>query len=441
MYTHMWQSPPILPSPEEIEKTFDLMWPIMRSLSGDGVRRTLDILDGIVPIDRIEVPSGTKVFDWEVPPEWIFRGAHVIDPYGRRILDASENTLHLVNYSIPFRGCMSLFELQEHLHSLPDRPNAIPYVTSYYNRRWGFCLSQRMRDLLPEGRYEVVVDTELKTNGCLTFGEIVLPGEEDAEILFSSYICHPSLANNELSGPLVSAYLARALAAQPRRRFTYRFAFLVETIGAICYLARHGEHFREKLAAGYIVTCTGTDAPYVYKRSRRANTLTDRAALHVLAHATAGHYSAIDFNPADGSDERQYCSPGFDLPVGSIMRTRYNTYPEYHTSDDNKDFISFNAMRDTVHLYLDVCRALESNVTYRNRVMFCEPQLGRYGLYGTLGGTYGPNESQAALLWLLNLADGSRDLLTIADHSGLEIELLSTVGQRAVEAGLLVRNQ
>jgi aminopeptidase-like protein len=429
-----------LPSAHEIEDIFDRLWPIMRSLTGDGVRRTLDILSEIVPISRIEIPSGTQAFDWRVPQEWNFNEAYIIDPLGRRILDAAENTLHLVNYSIPFSGRMGLKELQNHLFSLPERPEAIPYVTSYYAPRWGFCLSQIMRDQLTDGEYAVVVDTTLK-DGTLTLGEVILPGEEEREILFSSYVCHPSLANNELSGPIVAAYLCRALSKVQSRRLTYRFVFLVETIGAISYLARHGEHLQRNLHAGYVVTCTGTSAPYVYKRSRRGDTVADRAALYVLGQSAPDYHAAIDFDPADGSDERQYCSPGFDLPVGSLMRTRYNTYPEYHTSNDNKSFVSFDAMRETIGVYCELCQTLEQNVIYENTIKFGEPQLGRRGLYGSLGGAFGPEASHAALLWLLNLADGTRDLLAIAERSKVDIKLLAEVSQRACGAGIVTRCQ
>jgi len=423
----------------EIERTFDRLWPIMRSLSGQGVRTTLDVLGEIAsPMDRIEVPSGSHVFDWVVPSEWQFNEAYIIDPNGLRILDASENTLHLVNYSVPFRGRMTLDELQPHLFSIPERPAAVPYVTSYYTPRWGFCLSQEMRDSLPSGEYEVVVDCMHKDGG-LTLGEVVLPGKETAEVLFSTYVCHPSLAHNELSGPLVAAYLCRALAALPDRRLTYRFLFSVETIGAISYLACRGDHLRSHLAAGYVVTCVGTEAPYTYKRSRRGDSLADRAALQVLRHRAPGYHEVIGFDPADASDERQYCSPGFDLPVGSLMRMRYNTYPEYHTSDDNKSFVSFDAMRETIGTYLDVCHALEANVRYENTIKFCEPQLGPRGLYGSLGGVYGPDRLQSALLWLLNLADGTRDLLAIAERSGLEVGLLAEAARLGAGGGVLAR--
>lgn len=426
----------ILSSAASMEKMFDRLWPLMRSISGHGVRQTLDILREIIPLSHIEIPSGTQVFDWKTPKEWRFNEAYIIAPNGARILDAHENNLHLVNYSSPFKGTLSLAELQPHLHSLSDRPASIPYITSYYKEQWGFCLSQEMRDCLPEGDYQVVVDTH-HFDGFISLGEALLPGEEEQEILFSTYVCHPSLANNELSGPLVTANLYAALAALPKRRFTYRFAFLVETIGAIAYLARYGEHFRINLNAGYIVTCVGTNARYTYKCSRQGNALGDRAAIHLLHHRERNNHSVMAFNPADGSDERQYCSPGFNLPIGSLMRTRYNTYPEYHTSEDNKAFISFEAMRETVNTYFDLCMVLENNVVYENTVKYGEPQLGRRGLYNTLGTAESLSDYQSALMWLLNLADGTHDLLGIAEKSGYGIGLLSEVAKRAVEAGVI----
>ncbi len=405
---------------KQIEAYFDRLWPMMRSLTGEGVRRTHDILSELLPLQRIEIPSGTQVFDWTVPKEWVIREAYVVRPDGKRILDIKENTLHLVNYSIPFRGKMSRAELDKHLYSLPKMPKAIPYVTSYYTPRWGFCISHEEREKLPEGEYEVVIDSEL-IDGSLTLSEALLPGKTEQEVLFSTYTCHPSMANNELSGPLVTAFLYKSLAALPERRFTYRFVFLPETIGSIAYLSRYGEHFLRCLAAGYVVTCCGDRGPFTYKRSRRGNSLADRAAEYVLKkHPSA---KVMDFFPM-GSDERQYCSPGFNLPVGSLMRSMYGTYPEYHTSLDNRSFISFDAMAEMVSLYTELCRTLEMNKTYRNLQPFCEPQLGKRGLYKNIGAAKDVEESIIVLSWLLNMADGEHDLLAISERSGIPIEKL-----------------
>jgi aminopeptidase-like protein len=420
-------------SAKELESYFDRLWPILRSITGEGVRQTHDILCELVRLERSEIPSGTRVFDWTVPKEWKVNEAYLIDPHGKRILDVRDNTLHLVNYSIPFRGVVSKDELDSHLYSLPDKPTAIPYITSYYAPRWGFCLSQDERETLPEGNYQVVVDTEL-LDGSLTLSEAVLPGESQEEVLISTYTCHPSLANNELSGPLVAAFLYRELARLEHRHLTYRFVFLPETIGAITYLHLRGEHLKKHLVAGYVVTCIGDAGSFTYKRSRRETSLPDRAAEHTLKHS-GNPYKILDFSPL-GSDERQYCSPGFNLPVGSLMRSMYGTYPEYHTSLDNKSFISFGAMAESVQMYLRVMKTLESNRLYNNLFPHGEPQLGKRGLYETLGQNTIP-ELSSAVFWLLNYADGEHDLLWIAEKSGYSIALLDKAAQACLEVGIV----
>jgi aminopeptidase-like protein len=412
---------------EDIERYFDRLWPLMRSLTGDGVRATHDILGELVPLERFEVPSGTEVFDWTVPDEWRLRDAYVVAPDGRRLFDVAENSLRVVNGAAPFRGTVSREELDRHLYSRPDLPDAIPYVTSYYEERWGFCVSQRERDALPEGDYEVVVDSEL-FDGSMTISEAVLFGEEDEEVLISTYTCHPSMANNELSGPLAAAFLYRRLAAWPERRLTYRFVFAPETIGAIAYLAENGDHLLRSLVAGYVVTCVGLDMPFHYKRSRTGTSLADRAAAHALSHLGTPH-ALHDFSPT-GSDERQYCSPGFDLPVGSLMRGAHGEYPEYHTSLDDKSLIGFAALQGSIDAYEAICRVLDRNVTYENLHPYGEPQLGRRGLYPTLG-TADQRDKVAALLWVLNMSDGVRDLLAVAERSGLPIETLAEAAAAA----------
>ena len=423
----------------EIERTFDRLWPLLRSITGDGVRQTHDIIGEIVPLSRMEIPSGTSCFDWAVPQEWRVNEAYIVTPQGQRICDVAENNLHLLNYSAPFRGRMSLAELDKHLHSRPDMPEAIPYLTSYYTKRWGFCLSQAQRDTLTDGSYDVVVDTELFA-GSLTISDAILHGASKREVLLSTYTCHPSLANNELSGPLVAAFLYRRLAAWPERRLTYRFVFLPETIGSIAYLHRCGDHLREAVVAGYVINCAGDPAPFTYKRSRQGNSLADRAAEHVLRRREGSRF--LDFFPR-GSDERQYCSPGFNLPVGSIMRSMYGTFPQYHTSFDNRDFISFDAMRESIDAYEDVLKAIELNRYYRNRVGFGEPQLGKYGLYPSLDNARDARRAKEAkeysdaMMWLLSLADGSSDLLAISERCGIKIELLSEIASRCMEAGIM----
>jgi len=453
--TLMLKPPEAAPeSLQEIEAVFDRLWPLLRSLTGAGARATHDILGEIVPLKRIEVPSGTQVFDWTVPKEWIVREAYVRAPDGRRMLDVADNNLRLVNYSVPFRGTLSRRELDAHLHSRPDLPDAIPYLTSYYEPRWGYCLSERERKALPDGNYDVVVDTN-HIDGALTLSEAVLPGSSKDEILISSYTCHPSLANNELSGPLVAAFLYRRLAAWPMRRFTYRFVLAPETIGAIAYLSLRGEHLRQRLAAGYVVNCVGLDTHFTYKRSRRGDSLADTAAVAALKEIGAD-CKVRDFSPT-GSDERQYCSPGFDLPVGSLMRGAYGDYPEYHTSLDNKALISFRALQESIAAYESICRTLETtgarstpagrkasgrprdrNATFENLFPYGEPQLGRRGLYPTLGSA-DQSRQVAALMWVLNLSDGRHDLPSIAERSGLPVEQLLSAALAAEAKGVLRR--
>lgn len=426
---------PVRETPADVAQYFDRLWPLMRSLTGDGVRKTHDILGELVPLERIEVPSGTTCFDWTVPPEWICREAYLIAPDGRRLLDVRDHTLHLVNYSIAFRGSLSRAQLEEHLHSLPDLPRAIPYVTSYYEPRWGFCLTHEMRERLPEGDYQVVVDTE-HIAGSMTLSHAVLPGETRDEVLISTYTCHPSLANNELSGPLLAAFLYRRLAALPRRRLTYRFVWLPETIGSLAYLARFGDHLRQRLVAGYVATCVGDGGPFTYKRSRRGDSLADRAAEYVLTRFSHRQPRLLDFEPI-GSDERQYGSPGFNLPVGLIGRSIYGAYAEYHTSLDHRDFISFEALVESVDAYLAVLGALDASATYRRTMPYGEPQLGRRGLYPTLAAPRQRDEQLTALLWLLNLADGQHDLLAMAQRSGVDLPALDRAAQQCLQAGLI----
>jgi aminopeptidase-like protein len=420
-----------------LEAAFDRLWPLHRSLAGPGFLASLDILAEIMPLDRLLFPSGSKALDWTVPPEWHPRQAYILTPDGRRIADIGDNNLHLVGYSMPFRGRLSLAELRKHLHSRPDLPQAIPYVTSYYKRVWGFCLPHALLAGLPEGDYEVVVDTELR-DGHVVVAETVLPGRETDEVLLSSYLCHPSMANNELSGPLVLAFLHQALSRLPARRFTYRFVLLPESIGSICYLSRRGGHFLEHLAGGLVLTCLGGASELTYKRSRRADGLMDRAATAVLR----GHGSPriTRFNPADGSDERQYCSPGFNLPVGSLSRTPYGVYPEYHTSLDNKDIMDFRLLEDSVSRTLEILLALEDNHVPVNLSPYGEPQLGRRSLYPQLSKDTELGAFHQAIMWTLNLADGEHDLLDIAHESGLAPAVLAEAGDALERAGLLRRD-
>jgi aminopeptidase-like protein len=409
------------------------LFPICRSLTGNGVRETLAYLGRIVPSLTVhEVPSGTQAFDWTVPDEWNIRGAFIEDEHGNRIVDFARNNLHVVGYSTPVDEWMSLTELQPHLHSLPDQPGAIPYVTSYYVRRWGFCLPHAQRESLAEGKYHVVIDSTLEP-GSLTYGEILIPGREEKEIFLSTYICHPSMANNELSGPVVTTALARWISSLPETRFSYRIVFIPETIGAIVYISRHLEELRRRVVAGFVVTCVGDDRTYSLLHSRDGNTLADRAAKLVLRRHAPDlvEYSYLD----RGSDERQYCSPGVDLPVASIMRTRYNSYPEYHTSLDDLNLVTpsgleggFDALRKTIEL-------IERNHVYHATTP-CEPQLGRRGLYPTLS-TRGAGFAVRSMTNVLAYADGTRDLIDLADHIDLSADEAVETAEKLAAAGLL----
>ncbi len=409
--------------------------PLRRSLTGPGVRKTLAYMQRLLPgLETHEIASGTKAFDWTVPDEWTLRDAWVEDEIGTRIIDVADHGLHVLGYSEPVDQWMDLDDLQANLHSLPDQPDAIPYVTSYYQRRWGFCLSQKQRDSLAPGRYRAVIDADLKP-GVMNYADLVMPGREDREILFSTYICHPQMANNELSGIAVSMALARWLSTQ-KRRFTYRFVFVPETIGAVIYLSRNIIHMRKHTHAGFVVTCVGDDRTYSFMPSRLGNTVADRAALSVLQ--SSGHsfdcYSFLD----RGSDERQYCSPLVDLPVVSIMRSKYGTYPEYHTSLDNLDLVTPSGLQGSFRILQACIRTLEANAVYAP-VVPCEPQLGKRGLYPTLS-TKEARPKARAMMNFLAYCEGKADLLQISETTGESIERCIELAQRLSDAGVIRRS-
>lgn len=421
---------------KELEAYFDRLWPITRSLTGQGNRQTLNILSELIDLEITEVPSGTQCFDWTVPPEWNIQAAWIKDSNGNTIVDFADNNLHILGYSEPFHGKLSFQELKPHLYTLPEQPDLIPYLTSYYQRRWGFCLPHnQLLQLDKNDTYEVFIDASLDEDGSMTVAEATLPGQSQEEILLSTYICHPSLASNELSGPLVTAFLYRQLKQLPNRKYTYRFLFAPETIGAIYNLSVKGEHWKQWLKAGYVVTCIGDDGKFTYKKSRHGNSLPDRAALTILEQ-TEEAFNLLEFHPS-GSDERQFCSPGFNLPVGSLRRTNAGQYPQYHTSADNKDYISFPAMEKAVRKYLEIIELIERNETYINTLPYCEPQLGKRGLYPTLGAQKSKENFVKAMMWILNLADGEHDLIAISQRSNIPVHNLLPVVDTLLENGIL----
>ena len=408
-------------------------YPICRSITGEGVRRTLGMIRERVPLEVYEVPTGTPVFDWTVPKEWNIREAWIKDPAGCKVVDFQDSNLHVLNYSVPVHAKLPLAELKPHLFSLPDKPDLIPYRTSYYKEAWGFCLSHNQLQSLPDGEYEVRIDSTL-ADGSLSYGELFLPGETEREVLFSTHTCHPSLCNDNLSGIAVMTWLVSELRERPRRRYSYRFLFIPGTIGSITWLARNEERVG-RIAHGLVAANLGDSGTFHYKRSRRGIAKIDRAVLAVLQ--ASDEEPATEFFVPFGYDERQYCSPGFNLPVGSLTRTPWGRYPEYHTSADNLDFISAEALEGSLRTYLAVVDLLEGNRRYLNLNPKCEPQLGRRGLYRTIGGDDAGRARELALLWVLSLSDGHYDLLDIAERSGTSFEAIRTAADALLEADLL----
>jgi aminopeptidase-like protein len=416
----------------EAYASIEALYPICRSITGNGVRQSLSLLQNTVPLELCEVLSGTQVFDWTVPKEWNIRDAYIKNAAGERVVDFRLCNLHVLNYSVPVRRTMSLAELRPHLFTLPETPDWIPYRTSYYREAWGFCLSQRQWERMEEGEYEVRIDSTLEP-GHLTYGELRIQGATDDEVLFSCHSCHPALCNDNLSGMATAARLARLLGSIPLR-YSYRFVWIPGTIGSITWLARN-EHILPRIKHGLVLSCVGDSGPFNYKRSRRGDAEVDQAVEHVLRHH-GREFQVLDFTPY-GYDERQYCSPGINLPVGCLMRTPNGRYPQYHTSADNLSLVTPSSLGESLLQLLRIVQVLEENGRYLNLSPKCEPQLGRRGLYRQMGGMKDAAAREMAILWVLNLSDGRHDLLDIAVRSGIPFDQISQAADALREAGLL----
>lgn len=407
------------------------LYPICRSITGAGIRETLRRVGERIPLELMDVPSGTEVFDWTVPREWNIRDAYIKDAAGNRVIDFRQHNLHVVNYSVPVSGVFSLEELKPRLHSLPDRPDWIPYRTAYYKPDWGFCLTHHQLQALEPGDYEVSIDSSLE-DGSLTYGECLIAGRSEEEVLISVHACHPSLANDNLSGISVATALAETL-LQHDLEYSYRFLFIPGTIGAVTWLARNREA-ADHIRHGLVLTCIGDAGGFHYKKSRQGNAEIDRVMAHVLRHCgeTA---EVLDFSPY-GYDERQYCSPGFNLPVGCLMRSVWGTFPEYHTSADDLSFITAGRLAKSLRLCIAAVDVLENNRAYLNLNPWCEPQLGKRNLYRNTGGS-SPETDVQARLWVLNYSDGLHTLLDIAERSGLSFSTIHHAAEVLIDSGLL----
>jgi aminopeptidase-like protein len=408
------------------------LYPICRSITGEGLRQTLRIIQRQIPLNIEEVPSGTQVFDWTVPKEWNIKGAFIKNSRGETVVDFIDSNLHVVSYSAPFRGKVSFDDLKDHLFTLPDHPDWTPYRTSYYKETWGFCLPHRRLLEMADEEYEVCIDASL-TDGHLTYGESYLPGHTTDEVLLSCHVCHPSLCNDNLSGIAVMVALAKHLATIDHQ-YSYRFLFIPGTIGSITWLARN-EARVASVKHGFVVSGVGDGGKFTYKKSRRGDSDIDRIFSCVIRAANDGAKS-MDFFPY-GYDERQFCSPGFNLPVGCVMRTPFGKYPEYHTSADNLDLIDPLALADSLAKCASALSIIEHNRRYLNQNPKCEPQLGKRGLYTSVGGKSDDKSRELAMLWVLNLSDGFHTLLDITDRSNLPFAAIKSAADALLAHGLL----
>jgi len=422
------------------QRIYDLantIFPICRSITGDGVRQTLSILSEYIKKGNgpemiiHQVPSGTEVFDWTVPKEWVIRQAYIEDEAGKHVIDMRDHDLHVMGYSTPVDMWVDLDELKQYIFTQPEQPDVIPYVTSYYKERYGFCMSENQKNALPPGKYHMVIDSELK-EGNLTYGEVVLPGRSDREVFFSTYVCHPSMANNECSGPALLSELIRFFCSLENRKYTYRCIFIPETIGSITYLSKNISHMKEHIIAGFNLSCVGDNRNYSIVGSRYGNTLADRVLNNILRfHGPYTQYSFLD----RGSDERQYNAPGVDLPVVSFCRSKYGEYPEYHTSADDMSLISPEGFQGSYEVMTQVVQVIEHNERYKINVL-CEPQLGKRGLYPTIS-QKGSYDAVKAMTDLIAYADGKNDLIDISNTIKVEAAALITIVETLLEHNLL----
>ena len=438
----------------EMFRLMKKLYPICRSITGNGVRKTLEIINKEIPLQIHEVPTGKKVFDWTIPKEWNINDAYIIDPNGKKIIDFKKSNLHVLNYSIPVNQKISLSELKKHIHTIPEKPEVVPYVTSYYSENWGFCMAHNDFLDLKEGEYHVVIDSKLE-EGSLTYGEFLIPGKSEHEILFSCYVCHPSMCNDNLSGVVLLTQIAKHF-RNIKNNYSIRFIFVPETIGAITWI-RQNEANILKIKHGLVATCLGDSGKFTYKKSRQGNAEIDKTVIRILENSNC-EFKTVDFFPW-GSDERQFCSPGFNLPIGSLMRSMYGTedFPEYHTSEDNLEFMNKESLRDSFEKYIEIIESLDENFSqkhiiqskykdkekseiYLNLFPKCEPQLGRRGVYRTLGGQNNSLESRKnefAIFWVLNLSDGQHSISDIIQRSGFEENIIRGAIKTLIEKNLL----
>ncbi len=408
------------------------LYPLCRSITGDGLRKTLHLIQNHIPLTINEVQSGTQVFDWTVPKEWNIRDAYIKNSKEEKIIDFQKSNLHVLNYSVPIHQKISLTDLKAHLFTLPDRPDWVPYRTSYYKENWGFCLSHNQLLELKDEEYEVYIDSSLE-EGHLTYGEYYIKGEKEEEVLFSCHSCHPSLANDNLSGIALATFLAKHL-GEISPSYSYRFIFIPGTIGSITWLALNEAHV-DKIKHGLVLTCLGDPGKSHYKKSRRGNAEIDKAVIHVLQRSNQD-YEIQEFSPY-GYDERQFCSPGFNLPVGCFMRSPHGTYPQYHTSADNLELVQPQYLADSFSKILSILEIIENNKKYLNQNSKCEPQLGKRGLYSAIGGLTDTKKTEMAMLWILNFSDGNYTLLDIAEKSGLDFSLIKKTAETLLQFNLL----